>query len=634
MDGFGEAEAVVDLSDEPVLGPEDRFRWASQALAAGLSYIGADFRFDPPVYADFELPSIAVIGAGKRVGKTALSAHLASLLARERDVVVVAMGRGGPAEPEVIERRPTVSDLVEFSRSGRHAASDYLEIAAICGVPDDRLPPRRRRARGAGFVSNVVEGARLAAEREPDVVVFDSSGASIPPIAVDRRVLLVGDWHDVDSHFNTYRRLVSDLVVAVNCELPGAVSATLRLRPLEPLEGRVAVFTAGPADVSHLDADVVHVSSRLADRDALRGELARLEADTYLVEIKAAAIDVVAEDALARGRRVVLAANDVVGDGLDEALLALLPAMERARVSGRRYGEPLPLGEPGGMPYSKGLMARALIAAGVSIERAYELATRIELDLAERDARSTDLDRRRGARVRGARLRGGLGRRAPAAALRRAARARPADPALRRRRDRHRQVDRRHRGGAPARDHARHLDRLHPPDDARVLLRGVHAVDPLLELRGRAVGGRRRDRRPDRARLPRADAQRARRRRRRDPARAHRGLVDGARGRAPRARAWCRGAIDGVLVVNAVLAIESEEVHRTHFHVRDIATGGVRAMDKYLEQLDDIRRIQTHIVRRAEKTGVPVIESSNPERAIAELMELVLRSAERLEVHA
>ena len=61
--------------------------------------------------------------------------------------------------------------------------------------------------------------------------------------------------------------------------------------------------------------------------------------------------------------------------------------------------------------------------------------------------------------------------------------------------------------------------------------------------------------------------------------------------------------IDGVLVVHAVLAIESEDVHRTHFHVRDLTTGGVRAMDKYLEQLDDIRRIQTHIVRRAEKTG-------------------------------
>ena len=49
---FGDAEVVVDLSDEPVLGPDDRFRWASQALAAGLAYVGADFRFDPPAYAD------------------------------------------------------------------------------------------------------------------------------------------------------------------------------------------------------------------------------------------------------------------------------------------------------------------------------------------------------------------------------------------------------------------------------------------------------------------------------------------------------------------------------------------------------------------------------------------------------
>ena len=40
--------------------------------------------------------------------------------------------------------------------------------------------------------------------------------------------------------------------------------------------------------------------------------------------------------------------------------------------------------------------------------------------------------------------------------------------------------------------------------------------------------------------------------------------------------------------------------------------------------------LQGYIVRRAEKTGVPVIEGSNPERAIAELMELVLRSAERI----
>ena len=126
-------------------------------------------------------------------------------------------------------------------------------------------------------------------------------------------MLVVGRGQDADAYLNTYRRLISDLVVAVDCDVDGAIAPTLRLRATEPLDGRVAVFTAGATDVAHLDADVVHVSANLADRAALRRELEPVDADTYLVELKAAAIDVVAEHALARGKRVVLAANDVVG---------------------------------------------------------------------------------------------------------------------------------------------------------------------------------------------------------------------------------------------------------------------------------------------------------------------------------
>jgi len=324
---FSGADVVVDLSDEPVLGPAERLRWASRALAAGLPYLGADFRFDPPRFEPFELPSIAVIGTGKRVGKTAVTGHLARLLSRDRSVVVVAMGRGGPPEPELVDRPPTVDELVARSRSGRHAASDHLETAAVAGVPT--IGCRRAGGGLAGAVSssNVRDGARLAAARSPDLVIFDGSGAAVPPIAVDRRVLVVGARQEADAYLNTYRRLISDLVVAVDCDVDGAIAVTLRLRPLETLEGRVAVFTAGGSDVSHLDADVVHVSTSLADRAALGAELARIDADTYLIEVKAAAIDVVAEHALARGRRVVLAANDVVpldGD-LDAALLDLAP---------------------------------------------------------------------------------------------------------------------------------------------------------------------------------------------------------------------------------------------------------------------------------------------------------------------
>ncbi len=325
LDGFGDAEVVVDLSDAPVLDTDERLRWASRALAAGLAYIGADFRFDPPAYEEFQLPSIAVIGTGKRVGKTAMSAHLARLLAHDHDVVVVTMGRGGPPLPEVIESPPDLDALVALSRVGRHAASDHLEIAAVGGVTTIGCRRAGGGLAGRPFVSNVGDGARLAAARGAELVVFDGSGTAIPPIAVDRRVLLVGRGHDLDAGFNVYRRLVSDLVVAVGCEVEGAISARLRLRPLGPLEGRVAVFTAGPADIGHLDANLVLASQSLGRRDELERELATLEADTYLTELKGAAIDLVAEHALARGRRVVLAANDVVAPGLDEALLELVP---------------------------------------------------------------------------------------------------------------------------------------------------------------------------------------------------------------------------------------------------------------------------------------------------------------------
>jgi cyclic 2,3-diphosphoglycerate synthase len=339
-DGFAQAEVVVDLSDEPVLSPPDRFLLASRALAAGLRYEGADFRFEPPRYAPFPLPSLAVTGTGKRVGKTAVTGHVARLLAREHDVVVVAMGRGGPAQPLVAETQPTLDTLLELSRAGEHAASDYLETAALAGVVTIGCRRAGGGLTGAVTASNVLEGAALAAEREPDVVVFDGSGAAIPPVDTDARVLVSGMGHDPTAYLNPYRVLVSDLVVLVGGGDSAAIrrlkdipvlEADLRLRPAAPLAGRrVAVFTAGAAPTDHLDGEIVTVSRNLADRARLREDLAHTDADVYLVEIKAAAIDVVAEVAAERGVEIVFADNEVLAPGLDDAILSLLPAGVRA----------------------------------------------------------------------------------------------------------------------------------------------------------------------------------------------------------------------------------------------------------------------------------------------------------------
>jgi cyclic 2,3-diphosphoglycerate synthase len=347
-------ELVYDLADEPVLGPRERFRLASRVLARGIAYVGPDFRLDPPLFAPFDLPALAVIGTGKRVGKTAVAAHIARVVSRERKVLIVAMGRGGPREPELVERSPTVAQLLDLSRAGRHASSDYLEDAAFAGIQTIGC----RRAGGGlagrpGF-SNVVEGAELAAEQAPELVIFEGSGAALPPVETAKRILVVSGEQDPDlvaGYLNAYRILISDHVVLTMAEDKLVYSqvaralrevkpdvpispVVLRPRPATRIDGkRVAFFTTAqpPAHdrlASHLrdeyGAASVDVFGSLADRVALRSDLDRVDADAYLVELKAAAIDVVAEIATARGIELVLVQNEVVGDGLDEALNALV----------------------------------------------------------------------------------------------------------------------------------------------------------------------------------------------------------------------------------------------------------------------------------------------------------------------
>ena len=89
--------------------------------------------------------------------------------------------------------------------------------------------------------------------------------------------------------------------------------------------------------------------------------------------------------------------------------------------------------------------------------------------------------------------------------------------------------------------------------------------------------------------------------------------------------------VEGALAVQCVLEIDSEEVHESHFWVRDGATDGLRPRQRYVDALDDIREIQRFIAGRARRNDVPVIENSDIDATIASVMELVLTSVERLE---
>jgi len=169
-------------------------------------------------------------------------------------------------------------------------------------------------------------GARVAAALAPGAIVFEGSGACIPPVEVDRTVCILGAG--TPEPFAEHRLARADVVLAApGAPDPpeGAVPFSLRPEPLEevPADARVAVFTTGATEVDRI-ADPLVVSTNLARRAALAGEVDRAAAagcDVYLTELKAAAIDAVAVRAKAEGARVIFIRNRPIG--IDDALVKL-----------------------------------------------------------------------------------------------------------------------------------------------------------------------------------------------------------------------------------------------------------------------------------------------------------------------
>jgi cyclic 2,3-diphosphoglycerate synthetase len=358
-----EVDVVVDLSDEPVIGYRERMKIASLALYARARYLGSDFELKPPDLRPVSTkPSLAVIGTGKRVGKTAISGYLARLLAREGfEPGVVSMGRGGPQRPEVIEghKMEVGSDyLLEALGRGAHAASDYYETAALSRVVTVGCRRCGGGLAGEPFVSNVLEGAEIANGLDTRVTVFDGSGAAMPPVRVERRVLVAGANQDPEyivGFLGTYRLLLSDLLLLTMSEEPLAdsekvrglvravrqvrpdlvvIPTVFRPRPVGKVDGmRVGYVSTAPSAVldtlsRHLEdyygCEVVAASGNLSDRRRLGTDLQGMSGvEAYLTEIKAAAVDVVTRRGSAEGKPVFYCDNDPVGEGLDQTLLAL-----------------------------------------------------------------------------------------------------------------------------------------------------------------------------------------------------------------------------------------------------------------------------------------------------------------------
>ncbi len=192
--------------------------WASRALALGLPYVGADFRFDPPPLEPVGMPSIAVIGTGKRVGKTAVAgarrarARRATARRRRCDGARRA-GRAGAARGAADARRPARA----LARRAPRGVRPSRDRRALAGVPTIGCRRAGGGLAGAPFLSNVARGraARGASSRP----ICSSSTAAARRCRRSRPTRgsssRTAPDDDPRAGLNAYRVLVSDLVVDI-----------------------------------------------------------------------------------------------------------------------------------------------------------------------------------------------------------------------------------------------------------------------------------------------------------------------------------------------------------------------------------------------------------------------------------
>ena len=296
----------------------------------------------------------------------------------------------------------------------------------------------------------------------------------------------------------------------------------------------------------------------------------------------------------------------------------------------RRHVTPLPLGEE--VPFSKGLMARALVLTGIDPERSYLIARRAERDLAERGALSLDFDRL------GEIAADVVGEDEAAKTLRRL-----------------RQLDALQQleapllllvGGATGTGkstiateaaHRLGITRVTSTDFIRQTMRAFFSEEFMPSVHYSSFEAR--------LALTRAEEEESG-----DAAilgflDQTRNVVVGVQAALERAATehWSTvlegvhlvpGMVatdyPGAFVVQCIVAIEDENLHRSHFWVRDYATEGLRPLDKYLDALPQIREIQEFLVERARRHDVPVIVNDSHESAIGDVLDLVLRRADQL----
>lgn len=77
-------------------------------------------------------------------------------------------------------------------------------------------------------------------------------------------------------------------------------------------------------------------------------------------------------------------------------------------------------------------------------------------------------------------------------------------------------------------------------------------------------------------------------------------------------------------IVPMIITVEDEDLHRSHFYIRELQTEGVRPFERYRENFDWIRKIGLYVNERAKENDVPIISSHSLDTTITVALEEVL----------
>lgn len=82
----------------------------------------------------------------------------------------------------------------------------------------------------------------------------------------------------------------------------------------------------------------------------------------------------------------------------------------------------------------------------------------------------------------------------------------------------------------------------------------------------------------------------------------------------------------GAIVVQLLLVVEDEEDHRKHFALREQQTNDRRLQEAYLNHFREVRFLQDFLVKQARSEGVPVIDATDLDQAVDSALEHVLNA--------